>query len=140
MTGIENSILRTGFDSEMDKAEARKSGLLLEASILREQGDEEAAARLFAEAAEVEESLGSECRSRGLPDKAFVHLFSAASAWAQAGNFYQAINICGDLLTGGVSDRLRLRVEEYSSILHERRSAWYSELLARTSTSELPLD
>lgn len=65
---------------------------------MREQGQEEAAAEQFAEAAQIEERLGAACAQQELTEKSFVHRFSAASLWAQAGNFYQAILLCQRLL------------------------------------------
>jgi hypothetical protein len=46
----------------------------------------------------MEEALSERCLAAGLHEKAWSHRFSAASCWAQAGNFYQAIAWCDDLL------------------------------------------
>src|SRR5437016_14434852 len=46
-------------------------------------------------------------------EKSFVHRFSAAHCWAQAGNFYRALALCDGLLArADLSHRLRQRVEE----------------------------
>jgi len=95
-------INRQGLDAAFEADEARKSNLLLEAKLEREQSRNEAAARKFAEAAEIEEHLSEVCDANGLLEKAFVHRFSAASCWAQAGNFYQALIFCDELLEHAV--------------------------------------
>ena len=66
---------------------------------LRAQDRDEAAAAKLAQAARVEETLSERCLAVGLREKAWLHRFSAASCWAQAGNFYQAIAWCDDLLS-----------------------------------------
>jgi hypothetical protein len=78
--------------------EARKSRLILEARLSREQQESEVAAAKLAEAAAIEEKLGEVCAQQGLREKSFVHRFSAASCWAQAGNFFEAITLCDRLL------------------------------------------
>ena len=83
-----SGIRRQGLDDAFQATESAKSRLLLEAALLREQGQEEAAAVRFAQVAAMEEQLFNVCREQGLMEKANVHHFSAASCWAQAGNFY----------------------------------------------------
>lgn len=121
-------ISREGLDAAFETDETRKSDLLLSAERLREQAPDEAAAR-FAEAAQIEGSLSWRCEAQGLIEKALVHRFSAASCWAQAGNFYQAIAICDELLARrDLPERLRQRVLEYTHTLRIRRAHWYEEL------------
>lgn len=130
-------INRQGLDAAFDADEARKSNLILEARLLRDQQQAEAAADKFAEAAEIEERLSDVCESRGLLEKSFVHRFSAASCWAQAGNFYRAIELCDELL--GRTDlhgRLRQRVQDYAHALRARRAQWYAGLVLETAGSE----
>jgi hypothetical protein len=56
--------------------------------------------------------------------------FSAAGCWAQAGNFYQAIAWCDDLLAQAeLPDPLRRRVASYVQKLRARRARWYAELV-----------
>src|SRR2546421_7645516 len=99
---------RQGLDASFLADEAQKSDLLLNAQLLRAQGDAEAAAAKLAQAAALEERLSERCAARGLRDKARVHRFSAASCSAQAGNFYQAIPWCDVLLPeADLPDRLR---------------------------------
>ena len=90
---------RDGLDRDFAIQEAKKSELLLEAQLLRAQDRIEAAAASLAEAARIEETLSERCLTAGLKEKAWLHRFSAASCWAQAGNFYQAIAWCDDLLS-----------------------------------------
>ena len=92
--GIPQSGLGEAFLAE----EARKSRLILEGRLLRQRQQPEAAAAKFAEAAAIEEQLGETCADQQLREKSFVHCFSAASCWAQAGNFYEAISLCDQLL------------------------------------------
>jgi len=89
------SINQQGLDAAFEAQETHKSDLILEGQLLREQQGE-AAAEKFAQAAEIEERLSDICEAKGLVEKSFVHRFSAASCWAQAGNFYRAITLCDD--------------------------------------------
>lgn len=125
---LPNSISRQGLDADFETAERRKSHLLLEAQLLREQKQEDAATK-FAQAALIEERLSEICASQQLWEKSFVHQFSAASCWAQAGNFYQAIALCDELLMhSDLPETLRRRVQTYAVTLRVRRSQMYEEL------------
>jgi hypothetical protein len=125
---LPNGISRQGLDVDFETAERRKSNLLLEAQLMREQKQEDAATK-FAQAALIEERLSAICAAQQLLEKSFVHLFSAASCWAQAGNFYQAIALCDELLTrNDLSESLRRRVQNYAVTLRVRRSQLYEEL------------
>jgi hypothetical protein len=124
---------RAGLDAAFEADEARKSSLLLEAQLQREQGRDDEAVAGFAEAARIEESLGERCLAQGLVEKSFVHRFSAASCWAQAGNFYQAIALCDELLRqADLPERLRRRVQDYARSIRLRRAHWYEELALET--------
>jgi len=127
---------RDGLDRDFAIQEAKKSELLLEAQLLRAQDRIEAAAASLAEAARIEETLSERCLTAGLKEKAWLHRFSAASCWAQAGNFYQAIAWCDDLLSQpDLSASLRLRVQGYAQQLRTRRAQWYADLsLAATGS------
>jgi hypothetical protein len=110
--------------------EARKARLILEARLCREQQEREIAAAKFAEAATIEEQLAETCANAGLREKSHVHAFSAASCWAQAGDFYEAIAICDQLLAEPtLPSRLRDRIESYANTLRARRAQWYGELI-----------
>jgi hypothetical protein len=57
--------------------------------------------------------------------------------WAQAGNFYQSLAICEQLLTrADLPDRLRERVQSYSQALRSRRDRWYEELVVQSASGE----
>ena len=123
---------RQGLDAAFELEEARKSSLILEAQLLRAQQRDEAAPK-FAQAAELEERLSELCEAKGLGEKSIVHRFSAASCWAQAGNFYRAITLCDELLAhADLPARLRQRVQDYVLTLRARRAQLYAEL-ARVS-------
>jgi hypothetical protein len=130
-------ISREGLDATFEADEARKSELILEARLLREEQQYEAAAGKFAEAAAIEEQLSDRCAAKGLWDKAFMHRFSAASCWAQAGNFYDAIALCENLLAQAhLPERLSQRVHGYVETLRARRAEWYAGLVLETTASE----
>ena len=130
-------ISRQGLDEEFQAEETRKSNLMLQAALLREQGQDEAAADKFAETAAIEERLRDQCEAQALMPKSLVHAFSAAGCWAQAGDFHHALTLCDGLLArADVPDRLRRRVEEYAATLRTRRSEWYAALLKTTAGVE----
>jgi tetratricopeptide (TPR) repeat protein len=109
--------------------EVRKSNLILEAQLLREQGQTDEAAAKFAEAARLEESLGRHYAAQGQFEKAHLHRYSAMSLWAQAGNFYQAIELGDELLASpDLLERLRQRVQFYTQTLRQRRARWREEV------------
>jgi hypothetical protein len=125
-----HTISRQGLDASFEADEARKSKLILEGQLLREQQQWEGAASRFAEAAAIEEHLSELAKSKGLMEKSIVHAFSAASCWAQAGNFYRAIRLSDELLAReDLSDPLRVRIQEYADVLRTRRARWYEELM-----------
>jgi hypothetical protein len=125
-----HGVNRQGVDATFEAAETRKSQLLLAAQLLRAQQQSGAAAEKCAEAAAIEEQLRNQCFTKGLKDKAFVHGFSAASCWAQAGDFHHAIVLCQELLThADLPERLRHRIDVYAKTLHTRRAQWYEALI-----------
>ena len=132
-----HDINRQGVDAAFAVEEARKSQLLLEAQLLRAQQRSEAAANKFAEAAGLEERLREACLTHGLREKAFVHGFSAASCWAQAGDFHHAIGLCHALLAHpDLPARLRQRIIAYAHTLAARRTRWYEELVVHEAEYE----
>jgi len=135
---LARGISRKGLDVAFEADEERKSNLILKAQLLREQEMEDEAAAKFAQAAMIEERLSYICEAKGLIEKSFVHRFSAASCWAQAGNFYYAIALCDDLLVcDDLPDRLRQRVHNYAHTLRVRRTQWYTELMLEMTKSEV---
>jgi hypothetical protein len=127
---VGRGLSRQGVDAAFSADEAQKSRLLLEAQLLRAQQQSEAAADKLVEAAMMEEQLRDRCFTMGLREKAFVHGFSAASCWAQAGDFHHAIGVCQELLAHpDLPGRLRHRVDAYVKTLCARRAQWYEELV-----------
>ena len=123
------SISRAGLDAAFQADEARKSNLIMEAQLLREQGRDDEAVAGFAGAAQIEESLSQRCLEQGLVEKFSVHRFSAASCWAQAGNFYRAIELCDELLARtDLPVGLRQRIQIYVHTLRARRAHLREEL------------
>jgi hypothetical protein len=132
LRGISESGLSEAFLAD----EARKSRLILEARLLRQRKEPEAAAAKFAEAAAIEKQLGETCAKQQLREKSLVHYFSAAGCWAQAGNFYEAIALCDQLLAAPeLPDPLRARIEQYADALRTRRAQWYGELAHQLAES-----
>jgi hypothetical protein len=130
-------INRQGVDAAFEVDEARKSQLILEAQLLRTQHQFGAAADRIAEAAAIEEQLRDACFTQGLREKAFLHGFSAASCWAQAGNFHHAIVLCQNLLAhADVPARLRQRIDAYAKTLDARRAQWYEALVMQDAGYE----
>jgi len=125
-----HGVNRQGVDGAFEANEARKSQLLLQAQMSQGQQKPEDAADKFAEAAVIEERLRDLCSAQGLTEKALVHGFSAASCWAQAGDFHHAIVLCHELLTHAeLPARLRQRIHGYVKTLCARRAEWYKELV-----------
>jgi hypothetical protein len=126
---------RQDLDDAFTAKEVHKSNLILEGRLLEAQRQLDEAAQKFAQAAEQEERLGEHCATLGLSDRASMHLFSAASCWARAGNFYRAIALCDDLLRRpGLPDVLRRQIEDYAQILRGRRTQWTAELTLASTT------
>ena len=121
---------RRGLDADFDAEEIKKSNLLLQAALLRAQNEEEQAAEHYAEAAQIEERLAERCRAIGLLEKSRVHEFSAASAWAQAGDFYHALHLFAALQNDAdTPPRLRDTITRYTETLAARRRQWTTELV-----------
>ncbi len=120
---------RHGLDASFDADEALKSNLIVEAQLLSTQQQPDAAADRFAQAAEIEERLSSRCAGLGLREKSWVHLFSAASCWARAGDFHTAIGLGEQLQAeAGLPPRLRQRVQEFTDTIRQRRTQWAAGL------------
>ena len=122
-------IARHGLGADFEADETLKSNLIVEGQLLRDQQQADAAAERFARAAAIEERLSASCVEQGLQEKSWLHLFSAASCWAQAGNFYEAICL-GDQLQAqaDLPPRLRQRVGEFTLVLRQRRRQWAAGL------------
>jgi hypothetical protein len=135
MSEPSRGIDRHGLDASFEADEALKSNLIVEAQLLSAQQQPDAAADRFARAAEIEERLNSRCADQGLREKSWVHLFSAASCWARAGDFHTAIGL-GEQLQAepDLPPRLRQRVQEFTDTIRKRRTQWAAGLVLTTST------
>ncbi|MCX6378663.1 MAG: hypothetical protein NT023_04175 [Armatimonadetes bacterium] len=105
--------------------DARKSNLLLQAALLREQGQYDRAASLFAEAAAIEERLAESAEAQGDTPHALRHRFSVASGWAQAGDFHHALALLSILEErSDTPPSFRERVQTFTRVLREQRKQW----------------
>jgi hypothetical protein len=121
------------FDATLE--EKRKSNLLLQAAVIRDSGDMEQASTLFAAAAEIEELLAREADARQDDMHALRAWYSAASAWAYAGDFYHALTLLRTLEgRPGVPVALRDRIHAFSEKVQEQREHWRETLLELTSS------
>jgi tetratricopeptide (TPR) repeat protein len=112
-----------------------KSNLLLKAQLAEAEGKEDEASQFFAEAAQLEEQLAAECEKEVNNEKAHAHCFSAASCWAQAGDFYRALRLCEQLLKETtVTPRLREQISSYAQSLRLRRSFLWQSLRQENNT------
>jgi hypothetical protein len=105
--------------------EQRKSNLILEANLLKTREEYEAAAEKFAAAAKIEEKLVQQLVPLNRREKAFVHLFSAVSCWAQAGDLHRALRLGAELVSfEGISQALQQSAQEYIEVLRSRYVQW----------------
>ena len=92
MTPSQNgSISRRGLSACFIQDEKETSRLILEANLLKSQQRRKEAGRKFAQAAHLEMKNCDEPLALGLLDLYYIHRFSAASCWTQAGSLYQAM-------------------------------------------------
>lgn len=111
------------------KEEAYKSNLLLQAALLRAEGLEELAAARFAEAAALEEILTQWADEQGQPLRAARSQFSAASAWANAGNFYHALELLQSFEQRfDVPESLKAHARAFAEKLRTQRRHWQNTL------------
>ena len=111
------------------QAEARKSDLLLQAALLRDQGELEQASERFAAAAEIEERLAANAEARNEMEKALRSRYSAASAWAHAGDFHHALALLRDLeARPDTPTALRARIRAFAERVQEQRERWHQSL------------
>ncbi|MFQ6039987.1 MAG: hypothetical protein ACE5PV_03950 [Candidatus Poribacteria bacterium] len=115
------SISRRGLSARFRQDEKETSRLILEANLLKSQQRHKEAARKFAQAARLEMKNCDELLALALLDLYYIHRFSAASCWAQAGNLYQAMQLCEELLNSlEPKTPLRQRISEYLDVLETR--------------------
>lgn len=109
--------------------EARKSSLILQATLLRAEGQEEQAASRFAEVAALEEQLGRRADAEGNALRAVRSQFSAASAWANAGDFYHALSLLQLLeQRADAPEPLKMRAHTFAETLRVQRQHWQNTL------------
>jgi tetratricopeptide (TPR) repeat protein len=120
---------------EMQEQERSKSGLLLRGRLAKELGQHDEAAKLFGEAAELEEALALAYAAQGISEQVWRHEFSAAGCWFQAGNFLRSLELCDKLTaTADAPETLRERARSYAQTLRERRDRLWAELLQSEHT------
>jgi hypothetical protein len=116
---------RSGLPDSFLVDEQRKSNLILEANLLKAREEYEAAAEKFAAAAEIEERLVQQLLHLNRREKGFVHLFSAVSCWAQAGDLHRALRLGADLVSfEGISPARQQSAQEYIGVLRSRYVQW----------------
>ena len=109
--------------------EYRKSDLLLQAALLRAQGQDEMASVRFAEAGVLEERLALRAEAEGDVRRALRAHFSAATAWANAGDFHHALTLL-QIFEGraDVPEPLKLRARAFAETLRIQRRQWQTTL------------
>ena len=106
--------------------DAQKGKLLIDARILHERGQEDAASELYAVIAPLEEELMQHCQSVAVWPVFFSHAFSAIHCWAKAGNFYRARQLCTAILIHPeTTPALREKAELILSALREGQQAYW---------------
>ena len=109
--------------------ETRKSALLLQAALFRAEGQEKLAASRFAEAAALEEQLALRAEADGNSQRALRSRFSAASAWANAGDFHHALTLLQILEQRADSpEPLKTRAHAFAETLRAQRRHWHDTL------------
>ena len=109
--------------------EVQKSNLLLQAALLRAEGQEELASSRFAEAATLEEQLAQRAEAEGDTLRAIRSHFSAASAWANAGDFHHALTLLQTLVQrADAPEPLRVRAQAFAETLRVQRRQWHNTL------------
>ena len=136
MESTDYAINREGVSAAFVQAEREKSTLILEAQLLRAQGQHQTAASRFAAAAQIEERLSDMLRGPALQRKYFIHRFSALSCWAQAGNVYQAITMGEELLAApDLPEALRQQVQAYVQRVRTYLERWTMQFVPELSVA-----
>lgn len=90
---------------------AEKSRILSQAQVFEAMSMTETAKPLWLSAASYEERLAPLMESVGHASEAAIHRISAASCYAHAGHFSQAINLCRAALAGPLPEHTQQEVE-----------------------------
>ncbi|MBC8229137.1 hypothetical protein H8E77_06285 [bacterium] len=105
--------------------EGEKSKAILLANYLKQQHRYVESTEKFAAAAEIETLLSEELKNNGQMEPFFIHRFSAASCWIQAGNLYLAKTMLKEMLRmANIPEKLARRIENYLSELEYRTENW----------------
>ncbi len=121
------AVERSNLSADFLAKERHKSNLLLEATLLKQQGLFAEAATRYANAAEIEEQLSLQLTRTGKLEKAFFHQFSALSCWAQAGDLHRALTLGHQLeQVESLSSAQRDQVQRYLHTLQTRMQEWMS--------------
>jgi hypothetical protein len=108
---------------------------LIQAALLRDQGDLDESSQIFAAAAEIEEKLARDAEFREDSAQAVRLLYSAASAWAHAGDFHHSVTLLRELeARPDVPAALKVRIRAFSNKVHEHREHWRETLRELAST------
>lgn len=109
--------------------EVKKSNLLLQAALLRDQGELEQASERFAAAAEIEERLAADAEAHHDWEKALRLRYSAASGWAYAGDFHHALALLRTLEAHADTPlALRCRIHAFAERVQAQREQWHQSL------------
>ena len=109
--------------------ETQKSKLLLQATLLRAEGQEELASARFAEVATLEEWLAQRAEADGDSLRAIRSHFSAASAWANAGDFHHALTLLQILeQRADTPELLKYRARLFAQTVQIQRRRWHDTL------------
>jgi len=91
----------------------RKSLLIIQGQFQKALGGHGEAARLFLEAALLEEKIANRFRQEGKPDDAAISLFSAASCYKHAGHLPKALALAEDALTLDLTADFAKEIQEF---------------------------
>ncbi|MDA0241840.1 MAG: hypothetical protein OT477_00350 [Chloroflexi bacterium] len=119
------AIRRANLSPEFEEQERHKSNLIVEANLLKAQGNYVLASERFAEAADIEDTLATHLWVLDNSEKAFAHAFSALSCWAQAGDLHRA-HMAGLALLGraGITAANKQKLQAYLQTLTQRTIEW----------------
>lgn len=118
-------IREKALSEEFCRLEAEKSNFILQANWLKKQRKYGEAIEKFAIAAEIETKLSEALRKDRQIMPYFIHRFSAASCWAQAGNLYLAKEMLKELLSEEeIPELLSNRIEDYLLKLEKLIQNW----------------
>ena len=115
--------------SELAAIESRKSNLLIQAALLRDQGDLDQSCEAFAKAAAIEEALARDADAHQDVLTAIRLWYSAASAWAHAGDFHHAVTLLRELQgRQDVPASMKARIAAFSLKVLQQRERWRDTL------------